>query len=165
MTEQIDLIRPSPRVISIRSLDGEGLVTLQCTEVMRLPYPSLALGVELLQRGFSGSQPEVWVDELSLAAFIGQLEILDRTRSGDAVLSAMSPDEFGLRVRATDSAGHLTVRTSVARLRYMGSTPVWVSDTATIHFEIEPSELGRLLTEFRELSLLLSREDGPQSQQ
>jgi len=66
------------------------------------------LAIRVQSRGFVG-QGSAWVEAPVLRAFVGQLRQLDARRQGRAELVSMSPGEFGLRVYATDRAGHLAV--------------------------------------------------------
>ncbi len=64
--------------------------------------------------GFTG-ETQVWVARGEWAEFSNQLVELERTRSGEAVLNAMSPGELQLRLFTTDRLGHVAVEGFVGR--------------------------------------------------
>lgn len=141
--------------LELTSPDASAQVILRCNEVVRQPYPSLCFHVALRQGDLSGANPQVWLDEPSLQEFIRQLGELHSGRPGEAVLSAMSPGEFELRVQAPEPLRSLLVTATVSRLSYLGHAPTYVTHSATIHFELDPAQLGQALAEFRALRTLL----------
>ncbi len=98
---------------------------------------------------FSGSHSDVWLSQPDLAAFVKQLRIVVDSRKGTAKLEAMSPDEFSLELRATDSLGHYEVSVRLCRYQYSGPTH-WLTAVSG-GFEFEPDQLPSILAAFQAL--------------
>jgi hypothetical protein len=99
---------------------------------------------------FSGSNSSVHVWRPDWDAFLAALERLEASRSGEAAVASMSPDEFELRIAAVDRLGHLAAMGHVSghvlshRLRPIASH-------VAFEIELEPSSLPELLAAFRTL--------------
>ena len=68
---------------------------------------------------------------------------MERTRSGSAMLEAMSPDEFFLRIQSVDAAGHIVLTTGLWRRQNLGGKPQRLGVEGS--FEIDSSVLGSLI--------------------
>ena len=83
-----------------------------------LPTPGdVRLRVKVEAEGFVGLS-EVWIEKPTLELFTQDLLALERTRDGEAVLKGVSPDEFILRLRSVDRAGHIAVNGQLGRITY-----------------------------------------------
>jgi hypothetical protein len=110
------------------------------------------LGVTVTVSGpaFAGRNDTVWIGRDEWAGFLEDLRELDRTRRGEALVRAMSPEEFQLAVFAADRAGHLAAEGWVGR-EYMARNGV-VRDRVTASLEIDPSDLPALVRQFAALA-------------
>lgn len=111
---------------------------------------SIRVGVTVTLREFCGAYNSVWLERAALDEFMQSMDSLERTRSGKAVLRSMSPDELVLCLRSRDSFGHLVTEISLQRHQYSGPTywPTRVSGG----FELEPSELPNVVSQFKILA-------------
>ena len=83
-----------------------------------LPTPGdIHLRVKVEAEGFAGLS-KVWIEKPMLELFTQDLLALERTRDGEAVLKSMNPDEFVLRLRSVDRAGHIAVNGQLGRITY-----------------------------------------------
>lgn len=131
--------------LEFSSEDSQASVRLVWLEVVNDPSPSVAFGVEAHKSDFRGANPEVWVASSTLSTFVEQLERIERSRSGEAVLRTMSPEELELKVAPLDSVGHLKLTASLGWTRLLGDRPVRVTDRVVISFELDPACLRRVL--------------------
>lgn len=106
--------------------------------------------VNLKLQSFSGSYDGVWLEFPEIERFISNLEELDKTRSGSAKVESMSPDEFTLEVRSSDSLGHMEIEAQLHRYQYSGSKswPIHLKGG----FEVEPEIIRSLLSCFKLLT-------------
>jgi hypothetical protein len=71
-----------------------------------LPTPNdVELSIEVASDKFRG-HALAWVASVEMNQFIAQLRELERTRTGSAQLSGMSPTKFRLRICILDRQGH-----------------------------------------------------------
>ncbi len=61
------------------------------------------IGVTVLSNGFSGKYDDIWLDHHELVEFVGDFERMERERRGSARLCSMSPGEFIVDFRPSDS--------------------------------------------------------------
>jgi hypothetical protein len=59
-------------------------------------------------RAFTG-EVEAWILRANWTTFSNQLETLERTRRGEALLESISPGELRLRIQSIDALGHMGV--------------------------------------------------------
>ncbi|WP_425493874.1 WapI family immunity protein [Lysobacter gummosus] len=99
---------------------------------------------------FCGAYDSIWLERPVLAKFVEDLRGLELTRAGEATLQSMSPGELTLKFRSRDNLGHIVVEVLLQRFQYSGPTywPVVVSGG----FELDPTDLPRILKQFYELS-------------
>lgn len=142
-------MRPDLEPIELLALEGSGILVLRFQEMTRERLPSLNFSAALSKRGFAGTHPSVWVLGTALRAFGSALAEFDRTRQGEAALSAMSPGEFELRLWTEDASGHLLVSATVANSQIIGFQSRRLSDSVTLHFELDPSDLPGIVAGFQ----------------
>ena len=108
------------------------------------------LGVNVAARGgaFAGRNDAVWIGHDEWGGFLEDLRELDRTRRGEALVMAMSPNEFTLAVFAADRAGHLVAGGWVGR-EYAARNGV-LRDRACFSIELDPGAFAGLVREFEE---------------
>lgn len=92
---------------------------------------------------FTGQLP-VWIDALALGNFVSQLEKLNETRNGSAILDSLSPGELRLEIRNTDRSGHMAALGHIGRRFSPGG------QDSVINFDVPfcPTELPRIISEF-----------------
>jgi hypothetical protein len=92
---------------------------------------------------FSGRADTIWLGRDDWARFVADLVDLERTRSGEAVVSAMSPEEFQLTITSVDRAGHVIAEGWLGRQRRgrIGA----LRDQVSFSIEIDPSTLPTLV--------------------
>ena len=117
---------------------------LQCAGDARLV---ITVRVATAHAAFTGESP-VWVDALALGNFVEQLEMLNETRDGSAILESLSPGGMRLEIRNTDRSGHLGAFGHIARRFVLGE------QDSVINFGIPfcPTELARIIREFATIS-------------
>lgn len=135
-------------------IQGEGwnAGTLRIERMERddLPHlPSVRVAVTLSGEGFQGSYDSVWLEDDEVRRFLAELEAFERTRQGPVHLSAMSPDEFELTVKAVDRVGHFRIEASLQRLVAM--TNGLVPFTVAVALEPDPGSLPRMMCDLRAL--------------
>jgi len=83
--------------------------------------------------------------------FALRLKELDTARQGIATLESMSPDELAMTIRSVTGRGHLAVKGRLGARIYAGEAGPY-SHSVEIGFEIDPSLLAKLRTQFEEWS-------------
>jgi hypothetical protein len=113
------------------------------------PLEHIRVKVTVTLQEFLGTYDSVYLELPALAEFIKSLTRLEHTRSGEAELQGMSPGEFSLKLRSRDNLGHLVVEVMLQRYQYSGPTywPTKVSGG----FELEPTDLPKIVNQFRAL--------------
>lgn len=118
-------------------------------ESMKEHFPShhieVRLETENLKGGFSNS---IWLSDSDIEAFLIDLELLDSSRKGKAVLESMSPGELELVFKSIDNPGHLSVA-----LQMVKEDPVNCdySYNIRVEFQIDPTSLPLVGRELEEL--------------
>ncbi|MFB3240110.1 hypothetical protein Q7C15_15165 [Aeromonas salmonicida] len=110
----------------------------------------IKLRVVLNLQEFSGSYNGIWLEFTDVERFIVDLKSLDGTRVGSAKISSMSPDEFMLEIRSSDSLGHIEIEVQLHRYQYSGvkSWPVYLKGG----FVVESENIKRLISCFTEFT-------------
>ncbi|HDX8592742.1 hypothetical protein ACK32U_06885 [Aeromonas dhakensis] len=110
----------------------------------------IKLRVALNLQEFSGSYNGIWLEFTDMERFILDLKSLDETRVGSAKISSMSPDEFILEIRSSDSLGHIEMEVQLHRYQYSGtqSWPVYLKGG----FVAEPEYVKKLISCFTEFT-------------
>lgn len=85
----------------------------------------------------------VWVGRDQAESFVSLLRRFDVDLTGSAVVGAMSPGEFELRVGRADRAGHIQLRGFVGEVRRAPGLPL--RSNVEFGITIDPSELRHLL--------------------
>jgi hypothetical protein len=103
------------------------------------------LRVAVASIGFEGESDSVWIEGQVAAAFLDRLAAVDRKRRGSATLTSMSPVDFSLQIKITDSAGHAVASGFLARS--CGS----VEARLGFEFGLEPDRLPHVLRDARRI--------------
>ena len=108
------------------------------------------VSVSLALQAFSGSYDGVWIGLTEMERFITELETLDEKRNGSAKISSMSPEEFSLEIRSSDSLGHIEIEAQLHRYQYSGPQhwPIFLKGG----FETPPETIRQLISCFRALT-------------
>jgi hypothetical protein len=109
----------------------------------------LGLNVRVLCAEFSGRNDSVWIQRSDWNQFTDDLAQLERARKGQAILSAMSPNDFHLKVFASDRAGHMKAAGWVGR-EFSGRNGI--VNRVSFEIEIDPTTLSILAEQFGALT-------------
>ncbi|WP_057634084.1 WapI family immunity protein [Stenotrophomonas humi] len=109
----------------------------------------LRVQVSVTLGAFCGTYDYVWLEQAALAEFVERLTSLERSRSGEALLQSLSPDEFSFKLRSRDNSGHFVAEVSLQRYQYSG--PIYWPTNVSGGFELEPTELPKIVSQFRAL--------------
>jgi len=127
---------------------------VELIELERNPEGSPCAGdvkvdVSVKLKCFFGQYSEVWLEQPEIEIFLIKLQELNQSRSGNAIIASMSPDEFSLEIRVSDNLGHMEIETSLKRYQYSSEIqwPVNVSGG----FQVEPEEIGQLISGMKSL--------------
>jgi hypothetical protein len=99
------------------------------------------------QRDFSGATL-AWVVPEAWKMFLEQLTELERTRSGEAMLQSIGPEELRLRIFALDRAGHIAVEGELTSY-YALSDPKEIASLKFGVIEFDPTTLPLLVRELQ----------------
>jgi hypothetical protein len=110
----------------------------------------LGLNVIAICGTFSGRNDDVWVRRLDWNQFARSVAELEQTRRGEAIVSAMSPNDFHLRIFASDRAGHIMAEGWVGRA-YSARGGI-LENRVSFGIEIDPTILSLLAQQFESLS-------------
>ena len=113
----------------------------------------IACRVEVFCKNFSGKVNSVWFSGNDIDLFIQQIDEFDKTRKGAVDLLNMgsetisNPLEF--KVFSIDNLGHLAVQATLQKYSNLS----YPADTQkiTVSFEIDPSLLPSIITDFKKL--------------
>ena len=133
--------------------DSSGAIEITLREMGPVGTPAegdLGIDVVVSGRTFNGRNDTVWIGRDEWGGFREDLGELARTSRGDALVLAMSQEEFTLAVFATDAAGHFAAEGWVGR-EYLARNGI-LRDRASFSIVIEPSELLQLIQEFEALT-------------
>jgi hypothetical protein len=100
------------------------------------------LSVGVGRGDFRGVLAEVSLEPGELEAFVKELRDLEKSRQGQASLSAENSLEFKLVIASTDRSGHLEVSGNLARSDREASASI------AFRFDIDPSALPQVLRDF-----------------
>ena len=137
------------RSYKLMKLEGNnGYLELDRSELGPASTPAdndILLSVTVKVKGYSAAD-QAWVVASSFHQFLNELQKLDLTRKGRAVLEGASSDDLGLEFFSTDTAGHMAVKGHVG----------WDSSERHLQqlrfgFDFEPDMLPKLVREFENL--------------
>jgi len=109
------------------------------------------LKVAVVCPAFSGSNDTVWIEGFEWNRFMGDLRKLEQSRRGEAIITAMSPNDFQFRIFAADSAGHMIAEGWVGR-DYYSVQSMAKEHHVSFGIEIDPSTLPMLIQQFETLT-------------
>ena len=130
---------------------GSDIEYLEIIEIERLPEGTPCAGdvkvsVLVQFKEFSGKYSEVWLELPVINYFLDELTRLEDSRRGSASIESMSPDEFYLEIRSSDSPGHMEVEVSLQRFQYSG--PKYWPIKLSGGFQVEPETINQLIKGF-----------------
>ena len=100
---------------------------------------SIRCSIALVSNGFSASNRLAWLSREAVESFSTKIRILEVTRSGEASLCAMSPDDFSMSFAAIDLSGHICCCISISRR--IPDFGRWLTQRMSAEFMIDPSIL------------------------
>jgi hypothetical protein len=131
------------------------VIDFEFVEAELVRYPSLAITIEVMSRGFSGRVYAVWFRLSDTEDFLRQLVALERSRQGEGRLRCMSDESeyapLRFRIFSTDKLGHMAIEAEVLKTAYIGYQTRLVANKVSVNFDIEPSSLPGILNDFRGL--------------
>lgn len=111
-------------------------------------FPTTRLGFRIKTEEFEGSfDRNIWIVNADIKETIEQMEKLEQTRYGKAILNSISPGEFHLQFRNIDAQGHLAVEFHISKEPFRNS----YGDKLRVEFEIDPTSLPGIILEFEKL--------------
>ena len=122
-------------------------IDLVIVESVNEHYPSHHVEVEIETENIHTFNNFVWLSVSDIEEFLESLDTLDKYRKGQATLQSMSPEDFQLTLKAVDDLGHVS---ATSRLRKKVLTHDYAFDTQ-IEFEIDPSTVRTIISEFKNL--------------
>ena len=122
---------------------------MELIELERNPQNSPCAGdvkvnVTIKLQSFFGQYSDVWLELPEVEMFLIKLQELNQSRSGNATIESMSPNEFSLDIRESEEPGQMEIKTSLQRYQYSGEKqwPTKISGG----FHVEPEAIGQLIT-------------------
>lgn len=130
-------------------IPGDAPDAVELTALAYEPFalPSFQLRVGLRFGAFAGASESVFVEAEAATRFLAQLATLEQLRRGEALLEAMSPEEFQLTVRSVDAAGHLLVTARLLQHTYRHGRHVELAVSGTL--ALDSGLLPTLLSDLR----------------
>lgn len=118
-------------------------------EIENYRMPSIKFSLTLFDEYIKEYSGEIWIEKEKLQAFNEQLINILNTGKGEALLKAMSEEEFTLRIHPIDSKGHIVVIYIVNSYRYLEAFRLCSSFENG--FQIELIKLERLINSIKRL--------------
>ena len=115
-------------------------------------YGFVEVSIEAATRGFAWKSLDIDVQRGDLENFLVQLRQLEATRDGSAIFENSDvPEarELRLAVFSIDKLGHMALSIQLKKVQYVGG--IYSPMTVDLSFEIDPSNLPYLVSEFAEL--------------
>lgn len=137
------------RRMEIRADDNESYLLLNLLERQVDRFPSASLDLEVAAHGFRGRCEENWFEATDIARFLSELQQLEHSRSGSAVLKSMGPSRSSLTFSSVDRQGHILLVTSLNKIKYLNSRPF--ENRLTVGFVVESSLFSGIVSEFKAL--------------
>ena len=136
--------------MEIRASWGE-YVAITPIYVPYLPRTSLYCSCAMAAGRFAGAtepdEPIVQIERSTLRQFLDDLRTLERDRRGEARLTSA---QLTLSVRVFDRAGHVSITAELTDYHRYGDR-VSIKDHVSIIFELDPTTLPKLISDFEEL--------------
>jgi hypothetical protein len=94
-------------------------------EIENYRMPSIKFDIIVFDEYLKEYTDEIWIEKEKLQAFNEQLIEIWNTGRGEALLKAMSEEDFTLRITSIDSRGHIVVIYKVKSYKYVESFRLW----------------------------------------
>jgi len=101
------------------------------------------LEVTLKSKSFSGSTT-TWIEGYDLKGFISELEALNTTLKGKAILGSASPDELHLEIKPIDNIGHFIFLIKIGRKTFIEG--ILCEASVSNAFPLESQEVSNICT-------------------
>lgn len=114
-------------------------------ESVKENYPSYQVQIEIDTENIKATfNNYIWLSEVDIRKFLIDLDALDKSRTGQAVLESMSPGEMKLMFQAIDRLGHLSVMLYCNKEDRVDKD---YSHAIKVEFQIDPTSLPIVRTE------------------
>ena len=123
---------------------GDSYVRLTLDEEDTSSYAKgdVNLGIDISSAGYSGGNG-IWVVDSDFTRFCKDLQELDSSLRGEAILESVSPDELKLRIFAVNSRGGMAVEVSAGSWIETADEMFWHS--VKVGFAFEPQQFSKVL--------------------
>ena len=114
-------------------------------ESVKEHYPSHRVQIEIETENIKADLNNfIWLSDSDIEKFLVELDALDKSRKGQAVLESMTPGEMKLIFRPIDTLGHLSVSLQFIKEDRANSD---YSYDVKVEFQIEPTSLTTVKNE------------------
>lgn len=117
-------------------------ITLIVEESDSSAKDDINVAIEIASDPFSGNN-DLWILSNEFTNFCRELNALNDSLKGEALLHSASPDELNLRVFAANALGDMAIEATTGRPK-MGTPQFWHS--VTVGFSFEPQQLSEALS-------------------
>jgi hypothetical protein len=129
----------------------ENNITIEILELSkndRSAIESVRLSAWLKLGDFSGGYEQIWVETEEIEGFLAALTVLEETRTGEACLFSLSPEEFEFRISPINFRGHLQAD---VKLNVWNSFENRSAEIVTLTggFEFDPGLFSQFVNSFR----------------
>ena len=110
-------------------------------ESVKEHYPSHRIKIDIETENIKAEfNNYIWLSDSDIEKFLFELDILDKSRKGQATLESMSPGEMTLTLKPIDVLGHLS-----ASLRFIKEDRIDkdYSFDIMVEFQIDPTSLTK----------------------
>jgi hypothetical protein len=135
----------------MRIASSEDLLEIEVVDRVsaNLPTPNdVELSIEVASDKYRG-HAFAWVASAEMNQFIAQLRELERTRTGSAQLTGMSPTKFRLRIYILDRQGHVALEGWISH-----STRGQFMQSLEFAFEFDPTSLPKILANYEAIAVV-----------
>ena len=132
----------------LKSIDEQSWLEFEFKEAEMEMYPSFSLAISVQNEGFSGINPEIWLELDYFKNFLTDLYGLDRERTGNAILESITAGEFQLKIQSACPEGPLELQYKLSRNSYC---PKRRNVSICGGFELDFKDLSEAVAGFDEL--------------
>lgn len=112
-------------------------------EIENYRMPSIKLEIVIVDEYIRKYSDMIWIEKEKLESFVKQLKVIWDTGKGEAVLRAMSEEDFTMRILTVDSLGHIAIAYKVRSYKYVES--YMINYSFENGFQVEFNKLEKLI--------------------
>jgi hypothetical protein len=142
--------------IKILSSNSKSGIFINKKEIELYRLPSIKVEIAILDEYLRNNIRNVWFEEEHLADFLEHIKNIWDTGRGEAILNAMSEEDFSLKIKNIDSSGHAVAIYKVKMYKYVRQERIY--SHFENGFEIEFSTLEKLVKSVTKLTGLFKGE-------